>query len=411
MVKDIIRIGYRELKKSPQINLSVASFIPKPHTPFQWDAMEPEDKLREKHSFLKEQLKKYTFVQFKEHSLKSSLLEAVFSRGDRRLASVLIQAWKYGARFDSWTDCFDFSIWQKAFERQGIAVSDYLRSIEHSAVLPWEHIDCGIKKSHLLDEWKLSRKEEKSSKCRDRVCSQCRGCDFPGFEPKPAQFPCPVPVTIWHPLGNKDDDTVHRYRVRYQKTGPARFLSHIDTSTILQRGLRRSGIKALYSRGFHPKMQLSFPPALPLGMEGQNEVFEFRSHYVFPDETVSLVNTSLPGGIWLTAVDRIKFDSPSLTKSIQELVYSVRLDSETIRRGLEKHTMDMDEVISLILAHDRDSGPGAVKEISLNSKKHRLILVYSFQPGLSIRPQSILEELFSIPHPSFYLAREDIRLS
>ncbi len=412
-VKNIIRVGYRELKKSPQINLSISSFIPKPHTPFQWDRMEPEEKLIEKHRFIKSQLKKYKFIQFKDHSIKGSIMEAVFSRGDRKLTPVLLNAWKNGARFDSWTDCFDFSIWENAFKIQGLDLNGYLTAINKNSVLPWDHLDTGINKSYLLREWKCSREAVKTPICPERECTECRGCIFPAV--KQADF---GRVNMISPkierisLGKKDEKTIHRYRVWYQKKGNARYLSHIDVSSILQRGLRRAGVKAVYSCGFHPKMQLSFPPALPLGMEGKREVFEFRSRYIFHRDAADQVNPYLPQGIRLLTIDEVKFDDPSLTKSIQELVYSVDLNSKIILDAfMKKAGGNIEKIMKIFLKCDRDSGPGAIKKIKLNDGKNRLFLIYSFYPGISIRPQSILEDEFSVLQPSFYLAREDIHLT
>jgi len=212
-------------------------------------------------------------------------------------------------------------------------------------------------------------------------------------------------------LGKKDEDKIYRYRTWYQKTGNARFLSHIDTSSILQRGLRRAGVQAAYTHGFHPKMKLSFPPALPLGMEGKREVFEFRSGYVLPKNADSRINAYLPDGIRLLAIQEIPFNDPSLTKSIKEMIYSLDLHSESIRRAIQKKTEgNMHAVITILQEHDRESVSWRIKRITLNNRKDRLILVYSFQPGQSIRPQSILEDEFSISHPSFSMARVDIRL-
>jgi radical SAM family uncharacterized protein/radical SAM-linked protein len=409
-VVNIIRIGYRELKKSPQINLSIASFIPKPHTPFQWDGMNPEENLLEKHKFIKSRLKKYRFVQFKDHSIQSSILEAVFSRGDRKLTPVLLNAWENGARFDSWSDCFNFSLWHTAFAAHGLDIKDYLQSIDKEAALPWDHIDTGINKSYLLKEWDCSRKAEPTPKCRDRNCSKCKGCSYPAYDNRKTATVIDA-KTEWPSIGKKDAPHIHRYRVRYAKTGIGRYFSHIETSTILQRSLRRAGVKAIYSRGYHPKMQLSFPPALALGMEGKQELFEFRSHFLLPDNAEESINKYLPEGIQLSAVNDIKYDAPSLTKSIQHLVYSLNLEAEPIRKSLEARAGgNLDSFMKIFVDYDKESGPGALQKIKLNSEENSLIMVYSFHPGISIRPQSILEEEFTINQPSFYLTREDIRL-
>jgi len=147
LVEEIIGIGRGIMKRPPMINLSVSSFIPKPHTPFQWLKMEDEICLEEKHKFLKLRLKKYPFIRFKKHSIKNSILEAAFSRGDRNLSSVLLRAWENGARFDSWNDLFNFPIWKKAFDSESVDYSSYLSDLKRDAILPWDHIDRHQEKS------------------------------------------------------------------------------------------------------------------------------------------------------------------------------------------------------------------------------------------------------------------------
>ena len=154
MVNKIITLGRKILNKFPQINLSVSSFIPKPHTPFQWVGMENEQVLRKKHAYIKSLLKKHRSVRFKNHPIQSSILEGIFSRGDRRLNAVLVQAWREGARFDSWSDFFDFNIWKRAFETNNLDYSIYLSELSRSAALPWDHIDTGIKKNISSRSWK-----------------------------------------------------------------------------------------------------------------------------------------------------------------------------------------------------------------------------------------------------------------
>lgn len=409
-VQEIVRLGYKELNKPPQINLSVSSFIPKPHTPFQWDRMEPEKSLAKKHRFIKSRLKKYKFIQFKDHSIKSSILEAVFSRGDRRLTSVLRRAWENGARFDGWGDCFDFSLWKEAFHLEGMDMQDYLSCIDQSAVLPWDHIDTGIKKSHLAEEWECSRKAVPTPKCSDRICSQCRGCSFPSFSRPETKAPEPSKM-VWPPLGKKDQNPVHRYRSWYQKTAGARYFSHIDLSSILQRGLRRAGIKPVFTGGFHPKMQLSFPPALPLGMEGKKEVFEFKSHFVLPEHSEKTVNRFFPEGIRFLSVQKISSGEPSLTKSIRKLVYSIDLNTDPVQAALQKTAnSSISEMMELIRRYHNQKDQAMLDKIEKNSSRNRIILTYSFQAGHGIRPQAVLEDVFSVSHPSFYLCREEIRL-
>jgi radical SAM family uncharacterized protein len=336
VVQEIIRMGYKILKKAPQINLSVSSFIPKPHTPFQWFGMESEQVLREKHIFLLSSLKKYPFVRFKRHFLKSSILEGIFSRGDRNLNSVLFKAWENGARFDSWSDHFNFKIWQEAFETQGIDFGPYLSSLDREAVLPWDHIDTGIKKSHLAEELERALAGMSTPSCLERTCSECSGCDLSSLYEKKyeEEVPC-IRMDVTY-IGKKTEE-IYRYEAVYSKRGESRFLSHSDINNIIQNSFRRASIPVVYSGGFHPKMMISYPPALPLGMEGKAERFEFRSDYLFSEEEfLSGINAFLPSGIHFIHLKKLDSLAPPLNKRIKTLVYSVDLKSNEIKDAISK---------------------------------------------------------------------------
>ncbi|TET69040.1 MAG: TIGR03960 family B12-binding radical SAM protein [Candidatus Aminicenantes bacterium] len=417
MIKEIIRIGYKILKKAPQINLSVSSFIPKPHTPFQWLEMEEENILKEKHRFLKSRLKKYPFVKFKEHPFKNSILEAVFSKGDRSLTGVLINAWKNGARFDSWGELFDFNIWKAAFESENIDYRIFLSALGSEAVLPWDHLDIGIKKSHLLAELNKALREKPTSSCLSRECAECQSCSlWPLYEKKFAEK-----VQIFsedHVLIGKKTENVFRYRASYSKREKARFLSHIDLNSIIQRGMRRAGIPVKHSKGFHPKMMISYLPALPLGMEGKAELLEFKSQYLFEEkEFISKINEFLPSGVKFLGLRRLEDFETSLNKEIKAMVYSVDLNNEEMKNALEAICKEMnlsssDSKIVKKLVDDflKDSKDSFIDRIRVDRKTEKLFITlkYTFQKG--IRPHEIVEGIFRIKNPVFHMARERILL-
>jgi len=317
LVKELFSIGKNVLKRSPQINLSLSSFIPKPHTPFQWLAMESEESLVEKHAFLRNRLKKIRSIKFKNHPVQNSLLEGIFSRGDRRLSSVLVQAWKQGARFDGWSDQFDFQIWKKAFSDADLDYQKYLEKIPEDSILPWDHISTGIKKEYLLRELDNAFKEERSDICEKTDCKECHGCIYPFWHKKNYKpYQLSTDVQLVKP-GNRSDDS-HRYRMFYQKKGPARFLSQIDVNNVMQRTLRRADIDVVYSQGFHPKMIISTLPALPLGMEGRGEVFEFFSWNVISEKNhLDRLNSLLPDGFRFVHIEEKKKHDPSLTDDLK----------------------------------------------------------------------------------------------
>ncbi|OQB25197.1 MAG: Threonylcarbamoyladenosine tRNA methylthiotransferase MtaB [Firmicutes bacterium ADurb.Bin182] len=161
--------------KGLRLSVSASTFVPKPFTPFQWEPQNTPDEIKQKQQFLKSALKGIRGVEFSYHGSESSILEAVFSRGDRRLSRLLLTAHENGCRFDSWTEHFNFGAWIKAFEECEIAPSLYAnRRRDIDEPLPWDHIDALVSKEYLKREYKKSREAKKTADCR-KGCNGCFG--------------------------------------------------------------------------------------------------------------------------------------------------------------------------------------------------------------------------------------------
>jgi len=415
LVEEIIRLGYKVLNKPPQINLSVSSFIPKPHTPFQWLRMNHREELEEKHSFIRKRLKKYGFVWFKDHPIKSSVLEGVFSRGDKRLNSVLYRAWKNGARFDGWSDLFDFSIWKRAFRQEGLDYHIYLSSLPQKGVLPWDHIDIGIKKSYFIQELAQAFQEAWTENCDQRDCQKCRGCSFPGFS---NDIECPDisrKSLSKYQVGQKTNKT-RRYRLFYEKKGLAKYLSHNDLNHIIQRTLRRAGVQVKLTQGFHPKMQISYPPALALGMQGKEEVLEFRSEYLFENNPfISHINQYFPKGIQALWIEKVGRDRPSLSKDIERIVYSLDLNNQALRKAIKERigskTLNAEEAFQFMKTSlDRESMEH-FRRVYLDKKHNKIMLDFMFSPNKAVRIKPIIKKILEVEYPHFLIIREKIKFN
>lgn len=155
-----------------RVTASASCFVPKPQTPFQWDAQNTMEMLQGKQQYLRTIMKTKN-VTFHWHDADTSFLEAVFARGDRKLGKVLYTAWKSGCVFDGWDDCFSLEKWMAAFEACDIDPKFYAyRQRPLDEVFPWDHIGCGTSKEHLIREWKTSREENTTPDCK----TKCAGC-------------------------------------------------------------------------------------------------------------------------------------------------------------------------------------------------------------------------------------------
>jgi len=180
-VVDVFYSIPKEIRKGRQLTVTVStsSFVPKPFTPFQWEPQNRIDTLIEKQKLLKSNIKTKS-ISYNWHQSHVSFLEAVFAKGDRRLSKVLIAAHKKGCRFDGWDEHFLYEKWLEAFSECGVDPEFYAyRKIEHSEILPWDHIDIGVNKSYLMKEHDKAYEEETTPSCREN-CSGCGAASFGG---------------------------------------------------------------------------------------------------------------------------------------------------------------------------------------------------------------------------------------
>jgi radical SAM superfamily enzyme YgiQ (UPF0313 family) len=164
------------IRKRPTITVSVSSFVPKPLTPFQWDAQDSLEVLKEKQKHLRNKIKDKR-ITYNYHEGDLSFLEAVFAKGDRRIGKVLKEAWSRGCRFDSWSEYFRIDLWREAFAAVGIVPEDTANvPVSYEEPLPWDHIDAGVNKKFLWQERDKAYRIATTGDCRFNPCSVCGIC-------------------------------------------------------------------------------------------------------------------------------------------------------------------------------------------------------------------------------------------
>ena len=173
LVTKTCQLGKKLRNKPPRLRVSVATFVPKPHTPCQWLAQDSEEQLIPKHELLKQGLRR-AGAHLSWQDAKISLLEAVLSRGDRRLGKVIHRAWELGCRFDAWHECFNYDNWLCAFQESGLDPAFYAnRQRPLDELLPWQHIDIGVTPSFLKKEHQDMWQGKETLDCRYGPCNAC----------------------------------------------------------------------------------------------------------------------------------------------------------------------------------------------------------------------------------------------
>lgn len=172
LCKKVIVEGRKVIGKRASLHVGVSTFVPKPHTPFQWAALDSLPSVLQKQNLLKDQLRG-PGMRMTWSNPRETILEAVLSRGDRRLADVIETAWNKGAKFDAWQDQFNYNVWMDAFDAHHLSVDFYTtrpRSLEE--VFPWDHINPGVSHRYLESEYKKSLNGDLTEDCR----SNCYAC-------------------------------------------------------------------------------------------------------------------------------------------------------------------------------------------------------------------------------------------
>ncbi len=405
--KKIVDLGRQEFKKSIKVTVSASSLVPKPHTPFQWAEVVDLPEIRRRQELLGALCRRYR-LQYKHHHAETSVIEAVLSRGDRKLGRVIERAWRDGARFDGWTEHFSFDRWLNAFEAEGIDYRVYLREFpiytgyDHRTSpmvpLPWDHLDTLVEKRFQAIELRKAVKGRLSPPCMlpvkivdnrptaiapnddefDRVKSKPLLCYVCGLDCNLtvareqlerarhmhveadealralAVDPSTSPYSLTPDGSEQAAVTVtgatalSHYRAEYAKLDPVKYLSHLDLARTLPRAFRRARVPLGYSGGYHPMPLLAYGPALGVGAIGEAEWLDFDSPaQLDPDSFVERINAVMPDGLRFTAMRQLPPGTPALTKIINRAEYAVRLDEPALRSAVARLTAVRDDLEGL----------------------------------------------------------------
>jgi radical SAM-linked protein len=334
IAREASRVARRERPRGFGLTISASSFVPKPHTPFQWFAQEPMDALQEKQTYLRARLRE-SRIAFKWQQVESSFLEAVFARGGREVGAVIALAQARGCRFDGWTEQLTFDTWLQAFADAGVdpyAIAN--RPFSLDGPLPWDHIDPGVDRAFLRREYRRALDGQVTEDCHAGPCNGCgepcapnwqawalaAGPTTPAAAPIEASAPTPPSVEA------ATVQAVQKIRFEFQKVGELKFLSHLELMRAFARAMRRAGIPLAFTQGFNPQPRLSLAQALAVGIEGLRELGEVElSRRMDPEEMLVVWNRQLPPELKILRAWEAPLNGPSLSAGVRSAVYQIQL--------------------------------------------------------------------------------------
>ena len=288
----------------PRINVGLSTFVPKPHTPFQWERMVSLEEASAMLGELRSGLKRISGVKAGWTRPEMSWAEGLLSRGDRRLFDGLVELASGGRRLQGWSEHFDREHFEKLFGHLNL-----LSERPPDSPLPWDHLDMGPSKDFLLNERERAYQEITTDDCSAGACDDCGACD----EEDAAVQLDDAPFEISGTEEPAEEENPQRIRLTLTKRGRWRHLSHIEFMLALRRALRRAGWPLNHSRGFHPKPKISFGPACPVGVESHAELADVGVTGSFSlEELTKALRAALPPGLDLLSAETLPADAPGI---------------------------------------------------------------------------------------------------
>jgi len=395
LVRKLAKIRGKKGRKG-RLNVSVTTFIPKSHTPFQWAGQIALEESSEKIDRLRDALK-MSGVHFKWQNPKASMLEGLWARGDRRLLETLRQGYQRGCRFDGWSDMLRHDQWLAAMAASGIDADFYtIRTRSTEEPLPWDHIDCRISKSYLRQEREKAAREMATEDCRFGSCSGCGACDFKRIEPRVAVRRNPQEGGT-APRQAGPEGAYRKVEISYSKRGQGIYFGHLEMVNIFLRALRRGGIALKYSQGFHPKPKISFEDPLPIGMASMDQRMVLTvSERVGVEEIAAALGIHLPEGLKVEWVRIVRGRKMTVCDTIE---YRISAEEDWFRQEAAERFEKADE-----WSISRQSAKGRLKKIDLkdmvvalkilNPKQMRLTLKCG--GGATVRPNQVIKDVFGL---------------
>ena len=405
------------LKKHPgrrTVTLGFSPFVPKAHTPFQWERQDDFDTTRDKLTWVRQRLKGQG-VAIRQHETADTAIEGIISRGGREVAEVIDGAWRRGARFDGWGEHCRFELWQKALEEQGLTLRDSFREIGEDEEMPWEIVTYKIDRKYFLKERHKAYRVAETPECKHERCSACGVCDFDAMKNLLA-----APVVSDRP--DQADGLLQGVpgtlvRLRYRKDDAVRFISHLDLLRELERTFRRAELPVIYSQGFSPRPKLSASAPLSLGWTSDAEWIDIELAGDWPesrlDDLLILLNSRSAQGVDFLMAAAMPPKVGALAAEIDQATYLARFPSppfDTQLGQLEQGVSNFMAESSIVIRRRRK---GRVKDVNIRPLVHEVSVIARDQVMLSlatgsngsVKPTEVLHAALTLEEAELPLIR------
>jgi len=280
------------------LNVNVGTFVPKPHTPFQWCRQIGEEESLAAINALRSALKRRRNVKFSYHSPFVSQLEGVIARGDERVGDLVYEAYRRGARLDAWEEHFDRELWRAVIDSADWPVlQETLRERDPSESLPWDDISIRVSKAALRREYENARRGEATSGCSENCTQLCGACSSESRITRVADR-CSEIGGGAKPLPEVQNHPCVRLLVQYSKVNEASYLQHLSVVDALSRSLVSENVPLVFSEGFNPSPRIETTQPLPIAVDSKAEMASILLYApIALADSIRELNKRLPVGL------------------------------------------------------------------------------------------------------------------
>ena len=355
--------------------ITVSPFVPKAQTAFQWEPMFPSEYFRD----VIRDVNKSVSADIRAHNHSSSIIEAFLARADRRVSKAIYTAWQKGMRFDQWKDKFNFEIWTESIKEAGFDLNFYVyRRRGFDEVLPWEHINLGVDKQFLYNDYQNGIKETATS--------------VSGKEKQVTKLPENISS-----VKKEIFETKFRVLLKFSRSGYVKYISQLEQIDFFRRALKRTTLPLAYTNGFSPQVKAAFGPAIAVGCESDCEYVDLSLTQKTDIETIKKeVSKILPEGYTLISAKYVPLRLPSIEGLVNLAQYTVK--------GVNIKQQDIDDYLKQdkILITKVKKGKETVvdvKELIQNMQvvdDNTMRVFLRFGPAKNIKLEKILQNLLKI---------------
>ena len=334
-------------KRPLEITCTISTFVPKSFTPFQWFNQNTSKEFQEKINYLHKRIKELRLrsVRLNCTEPKIALLEAVLSRGDRRVSDLVYEAYKKGAKFDAWDESLNIDAWREAAGELNLSLEEEASKFrEVGSVCPWEIIDSGLLKKFLIEEYKKAVEVKETAPCTENKCHACGVCfeldvvnlvteDKSDKNKFVKEIKSEQSGTSCSAKGGQQSTvssqsfklpikTTQKVEIIHSKLGNLKFISHLDVQRLFERAMRRANIKFSYTEGFNPRPKMQWLMPLPLYYQSNYELMHLELAESCTDSDLQVrLNEHLPPEFQVKSIKSVDLTQKLPTQENIKVLY------------------------------------------------------------------------------------------